>query len=400
MALLVSKRQTPCIIISLVVGILLLSGIHLSKGYINHESIGSPFGVNIKRPHSEQAGAAMGSKGFNKQVYSDGEFDYMKIVYTNNKISTSATDKSLLVVSTISNKDSYGKEKKFVDLLNTISLFDYQANSISLGFLVGDKEEFSNVEAHFDAYFRALDKVSVGAKESLKKYVNKVTLLSAPFIEKQFQSIDRNDRHNDNIQRLRRRSIARSRNFVLLHSLDKEKYTLFIDADIVKIDHPEMVKSFIASGKDIIVPRIIRGDLQDYDKNSWAGQRTVPTQEQFKKMDNNEWTNWDYVPRDVDDKMMHFDKFLEQHKDDAVTNPTKKRTYLMKLDSVGGAILFLKSVIYKQGVVFPPNYIIGTTWERLEGYDGIETEGLCYIAKSIGYECFGMPNMVAHHSAE
>lgn len=397
MMLLVNKRQTPCILVSLVVGIILLSVLHISKAYINQDSLSIPFGMGMKLP---QNGQLKDTQAFKKQVYIDEEFKYTKVVYTNTKLVKLKKDKSLLVVSTISNKDSYGKEKTFVDLLNTISLLEYEANSISLGFLVGNKEEFGNIETNFDTYFHDLANVRVNVKKTLAQYVNKVTLLTAPFIEKEFQGIDRNDRHNDNLQRLRRRSIARSRNFVLLHSLQNEKYTLFIDADIIKIQDPGMVKSFIGSGKDIIVPRIIRGDFQDYDKNSWAGERTIPTPEQFKKLDLNDWANWDYVPRDVDDKMMHFDKFIKKYKDQPTSHPTKKQAYFMKLDSVGGAILFLKSIIYKQGVVFPPNYIIGTTWDRLEGYDGIETEGLCYVAKSLGYECYGMPNMIAEHSPE
>lgn len=399
--MLVNKRQTPCILVTFIIGLVVFTVSSISKDHINLDSISKHFSsVTSAKVEPKESMASKARKAFKKKVFIDDEFEYSKITYTNTKLVDSSTDKSMLVVSSIGNKDSYGKDKAFADLLKTIRLIDYEANSISLGFLVGEKEEFGNVETFFDNYFNDLAKTDANNKILLGQYVNKVTLLTAPFIDKEFQSIDRNDRHNDNLQRLRRRSIARSRNFVLLHSLQNEKYTLFIDSDIVKISHPHMIKTFIASGKDIIVPRIVRGDLQDYDKNSWVGERTVPSPEQYKKLDLNDWDNWDYVPRDVDDKMMHFDKFIEKHKDDPMTHPANRPDYLMKLDSVGGAILFLKSVIYKQGIVFPPNYIIGTTWGRLEGYDGIETEGLCYIAKSVGYECFGMPNMVAEHSPE
>ncbi|CUM55681.1 uncharacterized protein AC631_02857 [Debaryomyces fabryi] len=399
--MLVNKRQTPCILVSFFIGLVFFTILNISKEHINLDSISKHFSsVTLAKTEPKGSMASKARKAFKKKVYIDDEFEYSKITYANTKLVNSETDKSMLIVSSIGSKDSYGKDKAFEDLMNTIGLIDYEANSISLGFLVGEKEEFGKVETFLDNYFNNLAKTDANNKKSLAQYVNKVTLLTAPFIDKAFQSIDRNDRHNDNLQRLRRRSIARSRNFLLLHSLQNEKYTLFIDSDIVKIHHPHMIKTFIASGKDIIVPRIIRGDLQDYDKNSWVGERTVPSPEQYKKLDLNDWDNWDYVPRDVDDKMMHFDKFIEKHKDDPMTHPANRPDYLMKLDSVGGAILFLKSVIYKQGVVFPPNYIIGTTWGRLEGYDGIETEGLCYIAKSLGYGCFGMPNMVAEHSAE
>jgi len=45
---------------------------------------------------------------------------------------------------------------------------------------------------------------------------------------------------------------------------------------------------------------------------------------------------------------------------------------------------------------FPTEYIVGTDWEHF-GYDAIETEGICYLAKSIGAQCWGMPHVVVEH---
>ncbi len=42
-------------------------------------------------------------------------------------------------------------------------------------------------------------------------------------------------------------------------------------------------------------------------------------------------------------------------------------------------------------------YIVGTKWEHKEGWDGIETEGICYMAKALGYKCWGMPNEIIKH---
>ena len=142
------------------------------------------------------------------------------------------------------------------------------------------------------------------------------------------------------------------------------------------------------------MPRIRRGDLSDYDRNSWRGKRTKPTLEQLQLMDENKWDQFDYVPRDIELEMFHF--FNLDNKDE-LTIDQQKLSYMVELDSVGGAVLFFKSYIFKQGAIFPTSYIIGTTWDRLEGYDGIETEGICYLAKPLGYRCWGMPNLVAHH---
>ena len=31
-------------------------------------------------------------------------------------------------------------------------------------------------------------------------------------------------------------------------------------------------------------------------------------------------------------------------------------------------------------------------------YDGIESEGLCYLAKTLGFKCWAMPQLLARHS--
>ncbi|RLN96327.1 hypothetical protein BBJ28_00006757 [Nothophytophthora sp. Chile5] len=68
----------------------------------------------------------------------------------------------------------------------------------------------------------------------------------------------------------------------------------------------------------------------------------------------------------------------------------------LPLDSVGGSVLYVRADVHRQGVLFPPHYVIGSEWEA-EGYDGIETEGLCYIAHFLGFKCWGMPNDLIFH---
>lgn len=116
-------------------------------------------------------------------------------------------------------------------------------------------------------------------------------------------------------------------------------------------------------------------------------------------MDEGRWDEWDhsFMPQDVKPQMWHFGDFL-LNKDGERDGHEDDIHYHVPLDSVGGAVLFAKSIIYKQGVVFPASYIIGTEWGREEGYDGIETEGVCYLARPLGYKCWAYPNIVAHHS--
>lgn len=44
------------------------------------------------------------------------------------------------------------------------------------------------------------------------------------------------------------------------------------------------------------------------------------------------------------------------------------------LNSVGGCTTLVKADVHREGALFPPNWAVGTTWER-DGWDGIESEG-------------------------
>jgi hypothetical protein len=61
---------------------------------------------------------------------------------------------------------------------------------------------------------------------------------------------------------------------------------------------------------------------------------------------------------------------------------------IVPLDSVGGTILYLRAKLVREGVVLTHFNIVGTTWEQ-PGWIGVETEGLCYMAKGLpGGGCY------------
>ena len=68
----------------------------------------------------------------------------------------------------------------------------------------------------------------------------------------------------------------------------------------------------------------------------------------------------------------------------------------MQLDSVGGTMLWVKASVHRDGVIFPVANIVGSDWHR-QGYVGLETEGICWLAKFLGYKCWGMPHTVIMH---
>ncbi|KAG7666341.1 uncharacterized protein J8A68_000131 [[Candida] subhashii] len=359
-----------------------------------HEKIQSVYQINVSSSSSIRT-----KSHYNKFVHEDTTFNYTRIQYSVLNLhsipkqlrthSQPHEKPTVLIASSIGQSEPYGQARTFGDFVHTVnSISSHQENRlrISLGLLCNNPIEFANITNYIETN-----------SDKLSKLYEKITLISAPFLDKN-AGFSREERQSDNIQRLRRRLIAKSRNFLLSNVLEDEQYTFFLDADVVFFDYPEnVISTFIKTEKDIIVPRVTRGGNQDYDKNSWRGQRTKPSQEELDLMDKNQWDKWGYVPYDVDDKMWHFQSYVDDNHQEH-TKHKDEHDYIVPLDSVGGAVLFAKSVVYKQGAIFPTSNIIGTSWDRSEGYDGIETEGLCYLAKPLGYSCWGMPNVVAHHS--
>lgn len=149
-----------------------------------------------------------------------------------------------------------------------------------------------------------------------------------------------------------------------------------MDAD-VNVVPGGLVQNMVNSGRDIVEPiclRKVNSKWYNYDANAWVGQRKVRSADQSES---------DFVPGPLNAKHMH--------------NMPERSKPFAPLDSVGGTMLYVRAEVHRQGVVFPVHYVIGSEWGR-EGYDGIETEGLCYTAHFLSYKCWGMPKDVIQHA--
>lgn len=316
---------------------------------------------------------------FLKTQISDKEEDFVKVTYD-----TYSFDPRPLVLflSSVGSSESYGLGRTFADLYKTFESQFSNEYTYSFGFLFGTEEEFA-----------AVDKLITTVVDA--DIVSKVTLIYAPFLEKNL-GFDRANRHANEVQRKRRRNIARSRNFLLYNSLEDQHYTMFLDSDVVEFTYKDTMNRFIELDLDVIVPRVVMSGFSDYDRNLWRGDRAKPNEDQYKMMDENRWDDWDksFVPHDV--KTWHFFHYMDNVNGEKDLHE-KDLQYHVPLDAVGGAVLYAKSLVYRAGAMFPTSYIIGTEWSRNEGYDGIETEGLCYLARPLGYKCYGFPNLVARH---
>jgi peptide chain release factor subunit 1 len=76
---------------------------------------------------------------------------------------------------------------------------------------------------------------------------------------------------------------------------------------------------------------------------------------------------------------------------------------LVRLDTVGGTVLLVRGDIHREGLIFPCfPYGAANPAARCPSplaVDGeIETEGLGIMARDMGYQCWGMPNLEVLHA--
>ncbi|KAF4317894.1 hypothetical protein BBO99_00007727 [Phytophthora kernoviae] len=134
----------------------------------------------------------------------------------------------------------------------------------------------------------------------------------------------------------------------------------------------------LQGGFDILEPMCVRkynenDNWYNYDLNAWVGQRKVRPAH----------SDSDFVPGPLNAKNLY--------------DLRNEKKPIVPLDSVGGTMLYVRAEVHRQGVLFPAHYVIGSEW-GMEGYDGIETEGLCYSAHFLGFKCWGMPSDIIFHA--
>ncbi|KAF3908118.1 hypothetical protein ABW21_db0208087 [Orbilia brochopaga] len=123
----------------------------------------------------------------------------------------------------------------------------------------------------------------------------------------------------------------------------------------------------------LLTLRCMTGRYHDYDRNSWAGFGPRPKNVELEGM----------LKGKKFPGMEKWAKALSQ-----LTEGTKDNE-LVHLDAVGGTALYIRADLLREGLSFPAYSVSGTQWGR-DGKDGVETEGLCYIAERMGYGCYGL----------
>lgn len=202
------------------------------------------------------------------------------------------------------------------------------------------------------------------------------------------QKMTYNERHNPVVQRRRRALIAALRNYLMNRSLRDEEHIFWIDADVVELSAGILQTMLTHSGQKpdevgLITARCQQHLIESYDKNAWVIDRERP---QLLGPVNSD-ARQDAVQELVASRRYVDELIRDNNKSD-----------LIPLDSVGGTLLYIRSHLVRQGLTFPTHNVVGSTWSE-EGWIGVETEGICYVASHVqGGGCFvlGADHHVRH----
>jgi hypothetical protein len=239
-------------------------------------------------------------------------------------------------------KDAAACVERYCQLLDALT---YPRDRVAVGLLEGDSGDDT-----FAALRRALPRLRAGRRRA--------ELWQRPF---GFRLPAGVPRWAPAFQLARRAVIARSRNHLLSRALRDEDWVLWIDADLVDYP-PDVVERLLAAGRDVVHPHCLKGASDEtFDLNAWR-----------------------------DHGRLHLGDLRGEGE-------------LVRLDAVGGTMLLVRADLHRDGLVFPPfPYGAGNPAVRNPGPWGVvgelDTEGLGIMAKDMGVQCWGMPELVTRHA--
>ena len=339
---------------------------------------------------------------------------------------------SILVCVMTKDASSWGdNSRNFSSFLYMLEWTELNPSTISLAFLTSSEEEFETYRA-----------------DTVDTSYASVHLILHPGYRDAGGS--RGFRHSSSIQHARRVEMARLRNYATLTSLGlSHQHVLWIDSDVYELSTGlvQSMLKFSAKYPQVGIQTAISllGDGDgDYDWNAWQGERTAPDEKEREKLrkDKGSWT-----ASGVDKKSKHMGDFRDGFKNTRDTqrklkeagsdlekgaafdpskavfdddddepsdsqSPSKEESPddiegLFRLDAVGATVLMMKASLWRQGLAFATSYLVGTDWKD-EGWDGVESEGLCVSARNLineeygrqgGIGCWGLAEGYSRHSS-
>ncbi|KAF3920257.1 hypothetical protein AA313_de0208076 [Arthrobotrys entomopaga] len=284
----------------------------------------------------------------------------------------------------------YHRDWTFSDYITLIRKQSFPPSNISFGLLTSSKPAF-------ESYTADLLSLKDGMPWSSAEVIY-LPDLPLPFDRWMHNRTERFDR-NPEKQGKRRRYLARLRNHLASTTLKPHhEHIIWVDSDIWELppglfsrfteigsfdtgkDITGMVKTGLRPGQEkaqpagLITLRSEHIEREDFDRNSWNGFGKRPS-------------NWE------------LDQILKKNKEFAGMEGWAKAIVqllggttsddLIRLDSVGASALYVKAELVREGLVFPAYSAVGTKWGE-DGKEGVEVEGLCYLAERMGWGCYAL----------
>jgi hypothetical protein len=162
-------------------------------------------------------------------------------------------------------------------------------------------------------------------------------------------------------QLVRRSILARSRNHLLFRALQDEDWVLWIDVDVIRYP-ADVIDRMLATKLEIVQPHcVLEEGGATFDRNAWSDKGAKHMQDL----------------RDTEGPV--------------------------RLDAVGGTMLLVRADLHRDGLIFPPfRYGLESPWIRpshpVWGRGEVETEGFGILAKDMGVQCWGLPNLEIVHA--
>jgi len=246
---------------------------------------------------------------------------------------------SVLVLTPV--KDAADCAERYCELLDALT---YPRHRISIGILESDSRDGS-----FEAFEEQLPRLRTGRR--------RVGLWKRDF---GFRLPEGVPRWAPPFQIARRAVLSKSRNHLLFHALDDEEWVLWIDVDVVAYP-ADVVERLLATGRSIVHPHCLKEHRDEtFDLNAWRDRGRLQM-------------------ADLADE-----------------------GELVRLDAVGGTMLWVQADLHRDGLIFPP-FPYGAKSPVVRdpnpwGVTGeLDTEGLGTLAHDMGHQCWGMPGLVIRH---
>lgn len=279
-------------------------------------------------------------------------------------------------------RDYRSTDRSIYDFLDLLISTGLDLTTVSLGLMTSSPEEYLEV--------RKATATLPFARASVYYYPPDEAGPSFPYEQ----------RHDPAVQRQRRGAIAALRNYLMLRTLRDEEHVVWIDADVVELSE-DIIQTMIAhsDARDdvgLITAACHHNDMTNYDKNAWAVDRNVSSPSSSASPTSGSAVS----PPSPSEPASILDAVSRADQDAAVRTLEETRFFvdvlgngtaadeLVPLDSVGGTVLYIRADLVRRGVTFPTFNVVGTSWSA-DGWVGVETEGICYVASSLdGGGCF------------